>query len=113
MGEIADDLIDGTFDYVSGEYLGEGPGYPRTMHREKGKNYGSNPKVGATKYLLGRDIPLKDQYKLIKEFVEDIKGSPVVQNTSKKELCITIGEHFDEFRKFTTKYLSTGYNTKV
>jgi len=30
MGDIADGLIDGTFDEITGEYLGEGPGYPRT-----------------------------------------------------------------------------------
>lgn len=35
MGEIADGLIDGTFDEITGEYLGEGPGYPRT--RVKGQ----------------------------------------------------------------------------
>jgi hypothetical protein len=29
MGEIADDITDGTFCYQCGEYLGEGDGYPR------------------------------------------------------------------------------------
>lgn len=30
MGEIADMMIDGTLDCETGEYLGDGPGYPRT-----------------------------------------------------------------------------------
>lgn len=30
MGEIADGIINGDFDCVSGEWLGEGDGYPRT-----------------------------------------------------------------------------------
>lgn len=30
MGEIADSLISGEFDYITGEYLGEEVGYPRT-----------------------------------------------------------------------------------
>lgn len=30
MGEIADSLINGEFDYITGEYLGEEVGYPRT-----------------------------------------------------------------------------------
>ena len=30
MGEIADSLISGEFDYITGEYLGEAVGYPRT-----------------------------------------------------------------------------------
>jgi len=52
MGEIADDLVDGTFDSETGEYLGMGPGYPRTMKNgniipyiTKGKA-GTGEKVG-------------------------------------------------------------------
>ena len=30
MGEIADSLISGEFDCITGEYLGEAVGYPRT-----------------------------------------------------------------------------------
>lgn len=33
MGEIADMMIDGTLDMYTGEYLGRGPGYPRTADR--------------------------------------------------------------------------------
>lgn len=43
MGEIAEGLIDGTFDSITGEYLGEGPGYPRTMEGE------SKPRSNRTK----------------------------------------------------------------
>ena len=31
MGEIADSLISGEFDCITGEYLGEAVGYPRTL----------------------------------------------------------------------------------
>jgi len=32
MGDIADSLINGEFDFITGEYLdGESPGYPRTL----------------------------------------------------------------------------------
>lgn len=37
MGEIADDIIDGVFDYISGEYIGEGVGFPRTKHGSSNK----------------------------------------------------------------------------
>lgn len=33
MGEIADMMLDGTLDSITGEYLGPGPGHPRTMER--------------------------------------------------------------------------------
>lgn len=44
MGEIADSLIDGEFDYISGEYIGPGVGYPRSYHDRPGrkKRYGKN-----------------------------------------------------------------------
>jgi hypothetical protein len=32
MGEIADGLINGDFDSITGEYLGEGYGFPRSIH---------------------------------------------------------------------------------
>jgi hypothetical protein len=30
MGEIAEGLINGDFDYITGEYIGRGMGFPRT-----------------------------------------------------------------------------------
>ena len=30
MGEIADMMLDGTLDYITGEYIGEPCGYPRS-----------------------------------------------------------------------------------
>ena len=36
MGDIADSLIDGEFDYITGEYIGNPCGYPRTYG--KGSN---------------------------------------------------------------------------
>ena len=36
MGDIADMMLDGTLDCVTGEYLGEGDGYPRTRERGHG-----------------------------------------------------------------------------
>lgn len=33
MGEIAEMMLDGTLDCETGEYLGEGDGYPRTARQ--------------------------------------------------------------------------------
>ena len=41
MGDIADGMIDGTFDSLTGEYLGEGPGYPRTTDKEHAEATGA------------------------------------------------------------------------
>ena len=37
MGEIADALIDGEFDFLTGEYIGPGVGYPRTLEGRSSK----------------------------------------------------------------------------
>lgn len=34
MGEIADILINGEFDYITGEYIGGAVWYPRTAHKK-------------------------------------------------------------------------------
>ena len=36
MGDIADMMLDGTLDHETGEYLGEGDGFPRTA-RDMGR----------------------------------------------------------------------------
>lgn len=41
MGEIADGLINGDFDELTGEYIGQGSGYPR---RAGGNGYGQAKK---------------------------------------------------------------------
>jgi len=43
MGAIADNLLDGTFDSVTREYLGVGPGYPRTIKNGKIVPYTPHP----------------------------------------------------------------------
>lgn len=32
MGDIANGLINGDFDFITGEYLGNGGGFPRSIH---------------------------------------------------------------------------------
>lgn len=65
MGDIADDMINGDFDFYTGEYIGEGHGIPRTHDKslpwEKGKSNSvkkkntSIPKHGGS-HLIGRNI---------------------------------------------------------
>ncbi len=52
MGEIADGMIDGTFDSMTGEYLGEGPGYPRTFANRPART--SNYKKTVYGIMLGK-----------------------------------------------------------
>lgn len=54
MGEISEIMLDGTLDAVTGEYIGEPCGYPRTYERDsayahvrknKRARQGSKPKI--------------------------------------------------------------------
>ena len=67
MGDIADGLIDGTFDSITGEYLGEGPGYPRSRHWGKPKK-----KKKKTPPLSNPEINRINVWKLL--FTENYKG---------------------------------------
>lgn len=42
MGDIADMMLDGTLDYETGEYIGKGGGYPRTLQSTMGDGYKKN-----------------------------------------------------------------------
>lgn len=76
MGEIADAMIDGELDYITGEYIGRGVGYPRTMVREW------KPQVSNTSKVFALMFP---------------KGNP--HNLSHTQLWIIIIEYcFDELR---------------
>jgi hypothetical protein len=45
MGDIADSLIDGEFDYITGEYIGEPCGYPRTYSNNTQRTYSKKIKA--------------------------------------------------------------------
>lgn len=55
MGEIADGIINGDFDYVTGEYLGEGDGFPRTtqdLRKDKPKpNKGASTRTRVRSFI--------------------------------------------------------------
>lgn len=54
MGEISEGLIDGTFDCVTGEYIGEPVGYPRTYE----SNHPNS--VSRSKFLLKNQAKTKE-----------------------------------------------------
>lgn len=94
MGEIADSLINGEFDYITGEYIGKPVGYPRSMYEDdKPNRKGKVSFCGVIKYLLiaGYSDPF-DQQLIITEYrggVEDLKIS-----------CDIIQRDFKSFAKF-------------
>lgn len=79
MGEIADGLIDGEFDFYTGEYLGKGVGFPRTRNGslpwEKRKNNKNNPRRGVIQYVhnsFAGKSHIPSAIKIIKKYAAEV-----------------------------------------
>lgn len=94
MGEIADSIIDGEFDYITGEYIGPGVGYPRTRHgnnpkKKKKKSVPLNPESYKAQVLklLFADTNQKgfNLHEVVRDYcVEELK---MQKNISEKVAC--------------------------
>ena len=100
MGEIAESLLDGEFDCITGEYLGEGVGYPRTLHG----NGKLNPVKGVQNYLQNKGIIAKEKKReIVKLFCEQnlLLNYEII---GFDKCCIEIQKCFGEFIKFVKGY---------
>lgn len=84
MGEIADSLIDGEFDFRTGEYIGPGVGYPRTKEKgfkggNPGRNYQSNKsKVWGLIFPPGNPNNISDYqiFSIVEQYVHGVLNLP-------------------------------------
>lgn len=79
MGEIADMMINGDMDFFTGEYIGRGKGFPRTLDNslpwEKGTR---NPHTNsAVRYLMKKGVRQHEVEKVLRKFAE-FKGWEIV-----------------------------------
>lgn len=96
MGDAADMILDGIIDEQTGEYIGEGVGYPRTMQREP------DAKFGVLNFLRKKGHSKKYQQTLIIEsYLKSIDVK--VDNLSKDEMCQLISNDFGKFVKYCNK----------
>lgn len=104
MGEIADSIIDGEFDYITGEYLGEGVGYPRSIYdnyqKPKSKKKGS-PHTGLHKFISlnirRKNNPNVGSYCniIILKYGEEVLG---LKDLSPKQVSNIITKDFKSFK---------------
>ena len=103
MGEIADGLINGDFDFHTGEYIGRGWGFPRTLDnslpwehkRQKRKSY--NPSTGVLNYMWQKGVKdRQEQYRLIALYAQ-FKKWDMSEPHSIDYLCQKIQEKFNDF----------------
>lgn len=95
MGEIAEGLINGDFDFYTGEYIGKGYGYPRTGNRSlphERKDFTSSKNIafqGVRKYLFYRTG--------ISEITPIIDGYIPGSDRSMKAKCLEIQKDWKAF----------------
>lgn len=104
MGGIADAMINGDMDSETGEWLGNGQGFPRSIsQRKRGARFrktqfdDSQKLNGVTLYLYDKGHQnAEDAHKIIKKYGEHIGHIP----TSKKNVLKIAVKIQDDFVKF-------------
>lgn len=110
MGEIADMMIDGTLDYRTGEYLGQGQGFPRTRRTPtKGKYAIRGVRMFVRKYYKTKKqlSPINLQF-LVKSTVLLYKPD-LSSNKDYKDICEFIQKDWLTFQRNFQRHHSTLY----
>lgn len=115
MGEIADSLINGEFDYITGEYLGEEVGYPRTRaygRREYmppvEKKPTSKANVCISNMCKDRGFNNRQKVELVAKFLHG-KGYKQLPNLS-QQYEIIHSQYKNGFRKFLVEQVNQRNN---
>lgn len=98
MGEMADGLINGDFDYITGEYMGEGHGFPRTHQKQRKAEDLSWKKVVGFLGNMGVKQHLHPQ--ILKDYGCKYTGKKPLRNA-----CFEVLKDFDQFKSFVKNNL--------
>lgn len=101
MGDIAEGILNGDFCQETGEYLGEGMGFPRTRMDRNVGFYKMNPKNGIRKYL-------KQWYSKCEHFDICMQFLDSINTGIKKEegwdiVAMAVSLQWDDFVQFVRK----------
>ena len=101
MSEYTDDIINGGFDFLTGEYLGRGGGFPRSVHfhkKSKKSVFVPNAKTRVVKFLKKLKIRKKNWTQVIRGFFN--YNASIISNV---RLCELIQEDFEKFKEYVEK----------
>ena len=114
MGEIADSLINGEFDFFTGEYLGEAVGYPRTHSYDRRnappviKKPSSKANVCITNMCKDRGFDNNKKVELISKFLQS-KGYVQLPKLS-RQYKIIHEQYKNDFRRFLVEQVKLRNN---
>lgn len=118
MGEIADSLINGDFDFYTGEYIGRGYGIPRTKNKSlpwekrKGSRVGivkdtkESAYNGIKKYITQKWSGRK-YIPSVRSLIYEYTGE---SNFDIKQRCLEIQKDFGKFCQWINKRLKNETN---
>ena len=93
MGDIADSIIDGEFDQYTGEYLGEGCGYPRSA-RDMSREPRNKEKYAKSTSAIRRELAILIQEKQKTCETDKLKNKAV--DDARQEMNIKYGKGWRE-----------------
>lgn len=115
MGEIADSLISGEFDFITGEYLGDAVGYPRTHaygRHEYMPSVEKKPTSKANVCIMNmckdRGFSNREKIELVAKFLHG-KGYKQLPNLS-HQYKIIHSQYKNAFRKFLVEQVKQRNN---
>lgn len=108
MGEIAEGLINGDFDFHTGEYLGRGGGFPRSLQgfgkrnkRPKQEHYTDRQKMnGILNWLYGKGYKNAESGCDVIRMYVDWHGWVIGKKSFIMRACLKISEDFPAFIKW-------------
>lgn len=103
MGDIADMLLDGTLDYHTGEYMGTGSGFPRSIH---GEPRSFNPLWGIENYFHNyRGIKnAAEVHKIMRQWAVD-QNLSITKKKEMTKIAFEIQKDFKAFKEwYNTRY---------
>jgi hypothetical protein len=100
MGEIADGLINGDFDCYTGEYLGEGDGFPRSRHgkmpwQERVRKSEDLRWKKVTGFLSGNGFKQHTHPEILKGYGVKYTGKRPLRNA-----CFEVLKDFKRFKEY-------------
>ena len=96
MGQHAEDILNGDVDEQTGEWLGGGMGFPRTLNHEPNHLFG-------IRNYLNRKVEKSKQIDFMKEYLKSRNINP--DNLNANKMATEIQKDFAAFVKYTSTFI--------
>jgi len=101
MGEIAEGLINGDFDFYTGEYLGSGKGFPRSkygnpLQTRKSEDLSWKKVTG---FMNNAGIKQHLHPQVLKDYGCNYSGKKPLRNA-----CFEVLKNFEKFKEFVSSW---------